>query len=156
LTLTLPLFVSRVAANDVDTSSTPHQLAIFTDALDARPNLHGKGISRSPETQFRQTVNLAIGGKGNKGENQNWQEFCMQLRHEFRQQPGLCPRLPYGRISCSVEYRKHHHVVVVSLIVNEIRPSLHRRFSNSWPNFRPAIGLFSNVVERLCNGPNET
>jgi hypothetical protein len=65
--LTLPLFVSRVAANDVNTPPTPHQLAILADALDARPNLHGGRISRSPETQFRQTVNLAIETKGNKG-----------------------------------------------------------------------------------------
>jgi hypothetical protein len=65
--LTLPLFVSRVAANDVNTPSTPHQLAILADALDARPNLHGGRISQSPESQTWQTVNLAIVGKVNKG-----------------------------------------------------------------------------------------
>src|SRR5438445_5825032 len=79
LVLTLPLFMSRITANDVDTSPTPHQLAILADALDAGPNLHDGRISQSPKTPIWQTVNLAIEGKGNKGENCNRQEFCMLL-----------------------------------------------------------------------------
>jgi hypothetical protein len=32
-----------------------------------------------PKHPIWQTVNLAIEGKGNKGENHKWQEFCMNI-----------------------------------------------------------------------------
>jgi hypothetical protein len=39
--LALTLFMPRIGANHVDDALTPHDLAMFTNSLDAGANLHG-------------------------------------------------------------------------------------------------------------------
>jgi hypothetical protein len=48
--LALPLFVTRVAADDEHSAPTAHQLAVFADSLDARSNLHGGKLSIIPKS----------------------------------------------------------------------------------------------------------